>query len=282
MVKIYNSGQTIAVTPLAPWIGGKRLLAKRLCVLIENIPHQLYAEPFVGMGGIFFRRDHRAKAEVINDINRDIVNLFRVVQRHQVPLIDMLRWQLSSRVEFDRILALNPEVMTDLERAARFLYLQKLAFGGKLEGQNYGVIYDGPARFDPSRIAGALDAVCDRLTGVQIECMGYSEFIQRYDRPNTLFYLDPPYWGNETDYGIGIFTRDDFQALAKVLRGAKGKFLLSLNDCAGVRTCFRGFDMIPIQTKYTISGGGGKTVGELIISNVPKVRELLKPNGKGE
>lgn len=124
--------QMRAVTPTrtpAGYIGGKRNLAARITALIEQIPHQTYAEVFVGMGGIFLRRRQAAPAEVINDFSGDVANLFRILQRHYVAFMDMLRFQLGSRREFERLQASDPATLTDLERAARFLYLQRLAFG---------------------------------------------------------------------------------------------------------------------------------------------------------
>ena len=71
-----------AAEPLARWLGGKRILAKRIIARLEAIPHRCYAEPFVGMGGVFFRRKQRPKSEILNDINGEIVNLFRIVREH--------------------------------------------------------------------------------------------------------------------------------------------------------------------------------------------------------
>jgi DNA adenine methylase len=91
--------------PVAPYLGGKRNLAQRIVGRIQVTQHQTYVEPFIGMGGVFLRRPFRAHAEVINDINLDVANLFRVLQRHYVPFLDMLRWQLTSRAEFERLAA---------------------------------------------------------------------------------------------------------------------------------------------------------------------------------
>ena len=136
------------VKPVAPYIGGKRNLARRLITRIEAVPHVCYAEPFVGMGGVFLRRRQAPKAEVINDYSRDVATLFRVLQRHYVAFVEMIRYQLSTRAEFERLVATDPATLTDLERAARFLYLQRLAFGGKVSGRNFGVTPDRSARFD--------------------------------------------------------------------------------------------------------------------------------------
>jgi len=95
-----------------------------------------------------------------------------------------------------------------------------------------------------------------------------ADFIGRYDRPQTLFYLDPPYWGCERDYGQDVFCRDDFAALAEQLAGIKGKFLLSINDMPGAREVFGRFAMRELETTYQVGGmANAKKVGELLISN---------------
>jgi DNA adenine methylase len=255
------------VRPLAPWMGGKRLLAGKVAQLIAATPHSIYAEPFVGMGGVFFRRTLRAKGEVINDASTDVITLFRILQRHFTPFVDMLRWQITSRAEFERLAAQTASSLTDLERAARFLYLQRTAFGGKVTKQHFGVIYDAPARFDINKLIPMLEEVHERLSGVVIERMHYADFITRYDRAGTLFYLDPPYWGNENDYGDGIFTRDDFTAMAKQLKKLKGRFILSLNDRPEVREVFKAFNFKTVETTYTIGGNKkAKRVGEVLIT----------------
>lgn len=219
------------------------------------------------MGGVFFRRDAPAPVEVINDGNRDIANPFRILQRHYVPFIDMLRYQLTTRAEFQRLIAIDPTTLTDLERAARFLYLQRTAFGGKVVGQNFGVSATSPARFDLTKLVPMLEDVHMRLSRVVIECLPYADFIARYDRAETLFYLDPPDWGSESDYGKELFSRDDFARLAEQLAGIQGRFVLSLNDHPGVRETFKAFAMHSVETTYSISGGTGTRASELIITN---------------
>jgi len=109
-----------------------QIKGKTCCNLIEQIPHSTYAEPFIGMGGVFFHRGKKPPCEIINDRNGEIANLFRILQRHYQPFMDMLKFQVSSREEFNRMKSIDPTTLTDLERAARFLYLQRDAFGGKV------------------------------------------------------------------------------------------------------------------------------------------------------
>ncbi len=252
--------------PVAPYQGGKRRLARTIIEQLRAIPHETYVEPFVGMGGVFLRRPFKAQSEVINDINCDVANLFRILQRHFVAFMDMLKWQITSRAEFERLRLAPAATLTDLERAARFLYLQRTAFGGKVVGQNFGISPGRPGRFDITRLASMLEDVHERLAGVVIECLPFARLIAAYDRPNTLFYLDPPYWNCETDYGDGVFTKADFEAMATQLRHVKGRFLLSLNDTPEIRAIFTGFHIETVQTTYSVNARNQKPAGEVLIS----------------
>lgn len=262
-------GPVAPVRPVAGYIGGKRNLSRRLVERINAAPHDLYAEAFVGMGGVFFRRSRRPKVEVINDISADVTTLFRILQRHYQQFLDTLKWQLASRAEFERLMRVDPTTLTDLERAARFLYLQRTAFGGKVEGRNFGTDPHGPARFDLTKLVPMLEAVHDRLAPVHIERLPYAELIGRYDRPSALFYLDPPYWGCEEDYGPGVFEAADFERLRALLDGLQGRFILSLNDRPEVRAIFAGFAMEEVGLTYRLSGG------------VTQARELIISGGGG-
>jgi DNA adenine methylase len=257
------------VKPAAGYIGGKKQLAKAIIACIEKLPHETYAEPFVGMGGVFLRRPRAPKGEIINDRSGDVATFFRILQRHYVPFMDMLKWQLTGRQEFERLKASDPATLTDLERAARFLYLQRTAFGGKVAGRNFGVDPLG-ARFNVTKLMPMLDDLHDRLAGVVIECLPWADFIARYDRPSTLFYLDPPYFGRETDYGAGLFERSEYERMAHVLRGLKGRFILSINDVPQIRRTFAGFTLRPVRLSYTVSRGSKATPArELIITKRP-------------
>lgn len=255
--------------PAAGYQGGKKNLARRICAIIDHTDHDGYAEPFVGMGGIFLRRSTRTRTEVINDISGDVATFFRVVQEHYPYFIDMLRWRVASRAEFERLRGQDPARLTDLQRAARFLYLQRLAFGGKVVGQAFGVDGRQGARFNIAKLEPMLADIHERLAGVVIEQLPFDQFITRYDRPGMLFYLDPPYFGCEKDYGADVFARADFERLAAQLGGARGKILLSLNDRPEVREIFAAFQMREVETTWTIGTADKRAgrVGELLISN---------------
>ncbi len=207
---------------------------------------------------------------MINDWSRDVATLFRVLQRLYVPFMDMLRWQLTTRTRFEELLRTDPTTLLDIERAARFLYLQRTAFGGKVVGRGFGVSPSTPARFDITKLGPLLEAAHERLSSVVIERLPWSQFISRYDRPGTLFYLDPPYYGCERDYGDDagqpLFAREEFEQMAEQLASIDGRFILSLNDHPDVRTIFADFAIEEVKTVYQIGGmDRAKRVGELII-----------------
>jgi DNA adenine methylase len=255
------------VHPVAPWLGGKRNLAKRICSLIDSVGCSTYAEPFVGMGGVFLRRRYRPVAEFINDKGRDVYNLFRVLQEHYVAFLDLLRFQITTQVGFNRLVETDPDTLTDMQRAARFLFLQRCAFGGKVSGRNFGLSVDRPARFNLTTLEPDLEALHTRLSGVTVTCLDYADFIGRIDRPGTLFYLDPPYWGSESDYGKTLFSREDFGRLSEMLTGLKGRFIMSINDVPEVRRMFAWAQIEEVSTTYTVGNAVGSrgARAELII-----------------
>lgn len=115
----------------------------------------------------------------------------------------------------------------------------------------------------------------ERLEGVVLERLDWSELITRYDAPEVLSYLDPPYHGGEADYGKGMFSRSDFRRMADQLAGLRGAFLLSINDVPEVRQAFAQFHIEEVRLKYTVSAGGGTDAAELIVSNREAAGRLL-------
>ncbi|KTT72602.1 DNA adenine methylase [Sphingomonas endophytica] len=256
---------TITAKPPAPYLGGKRNLARRLCALIEATPHRAYIEPFIGMGGVFLRRSTPAPVEVINDFSGDVANLFRVIRRHYEPFVDELRWLIAGREEFERQRALDPRLLTDIERAVRFLYLQRLAFGGKVAGRTFGVRRDQDSRFHLARLRADLKALRDRLASVTIEHLDYADVIRRYDGPRSLFFLDPPYHQTE-GYGID-FGEAHYTAMAEQLAAIGGQFIMSINDTPFIRSTFARFRIDEVQTTWTVSSAA--------TSRAMKVTELI-------
>ncbi len=251
---------------LVSWVGGKRRLAPRIVAAIEQVPHDLYVEPFIGMGSVFLARNRKPRYECINDRSEDVVNLFRVAKHHPQALVDEMRLALVSRAEFQRLLCVDSATQTDIQRAARFFYLQRLNYGGKPTSKVFPARGNGAKGINVERLLGNLIAVQRRLSSVVIENMDWSELLRRYDRPNSLFYVDPPYYGCEGYYGPGLFSREDHARLAEVLLGLDGRFILSINDAPEIRALYKGKARIEdVETTYSVAGKP-QAITELLIS----------------
>jgi DNA adenine methylase len=256
-------------SPIA-WLGGKSKLADRIIATLP--PHETYCEPFAGGAWVLFRKPE-SRVEILNDLNRELVTLYRCVKHHLPALVEQFRWLLVAREEFDRFLATPPETLTDIQRAARFYYLNKTRFGARMVRPTFGMSSTRPPRLNLLRIEEELSEAHLRLSRVQIECRPYGDVISRFDSPGTLFYVDPPYWDCETDYGKGIFGKEDFKIMAGQLASIKGAFVMSINDTPQIRDIFSGFNAQSVPTTYSIGAGSVKRVSELLISNI-KLAEM--------
>jgi DNA adenine methylase len=246
-----------------PYIGGKRRIARRLLPLFPQ--HTTYVEAFAGGAQVFFHKP-RSKVEVLNDLDGEIANFFRVCQRHPQELIRLMRHQPVSRELFLAHKAQLPALLTDIERAARFLYLQRNAWSGLRARPSFHYAVTKPNNHNPLTLPDRLAAAAERLATVQIEQLPYEEILTRYDRPTTLFYLDPPYVG--VDLYAHNFTDRQFRDLAQRLEHVQGHFLLSINDCAKARVWFRQFHRLEIAFPYTSLKHGG-IFRELLFANFP-------------
>ena len=248
-------------SPLIPWIGGKRRLAGHILPLFPE--HVCYVEPFCGAAALYFLKEP-AEVEVLNDINGDLVNLYRVVRHHLEEFVRQFKWALSSR-EIYRWLQITPgETLTDIQRAARFYYLQKLGFGGKVAGRSFGTATTTPPRLNLLRIEEDLSQAHLRLSRTYIEHLGWEDCIARYDRPHTLFYCDPPYWGTE-GYGVD-FGLEQYGRMAELARSIKGRMIVSVNDIPEMREAFAGLVMESVGIVYSVGGARRtKEKGELVV-----------------
>jgi DNA adenine methylase len=247
------------------YLGGKSQLAGKI---IPKIPkHSCYVETFAGAAWLFFRKEP-SEVEIINDINAELVTLYRVIKLHLDEFIRYIRWILVARDEFDRFRAERPECLTDIQRAVRFYYLLRCGYAAKVHKPSFTSSPTRAPRLNLLRIEEDLSEAHLRLSRVTIENQAYDRILERFDRPSTFFYIDPPYYGHEGDYGLGIFKRDDFAIMEQLLAGMKGKFIMSINDCLEIRKLYKRFSIEEVSTSYTASGANKrKTITELLIRN---------------
>ncbi len=160
----------------------------------------------------------------------------------------------------------DTRTLTDIQRAARFYYLQQHAFGGKVSGQHFGTATTG-SPINLCRIEEALSAAHLRLSGTYIENLTWLECMKRYDRPHSFFYCDPPYWETE-GYGVD-FPFDEYLQMADFMRSCKGKVMVSINDHPAIREAFNGLHMEGLDIKYCVANTDGpqQVSKELVITN---------------
>jgi DNA adenine methylase len=249
------------IGPLA-YIGGKNRLAKQIIALFPD--HTTYVEPFAGGAQVFFHKEP-SKVEVLNDLDFEIVNFFRVCQHHYEELVRYLNYCLISRHWYDLFASEQPGSLTDIQRAGRFFYLQKNSFGGLILKQHYHYAVIQRTNYNSRRIPQTIKAAHERLQGVQVESLPYEQILERYDRPTTLFYLDPPYWQRKL-YKFN-FSDEDFRQLERRLHSVKGRFILSLDDRPEVRKLFAHWHTQRVELAYTAQTKTGKRYGEVLILN---------------
>ena len=185
-------------------------------------------------------RPQASPVEVLNNINGDLVTLYRVVQNHLEEFVRQFKWALSSRQVFEWQKMTRPDTLTDIQRAARFFYLQHHAFAGKVTGQTFGTATTGPA-INLLRIEENLSAAWQRLSGTYVENLPWLDCAERYDRAHTFHYMDPPYW-QPAGYGVD-FPFENYERMADFMRRCKGKVMVSINDHPDIRRVFEGFTL---------------------------------------
>jgi DNA adenine methylase len=251
----------IMVGPLA-YLGGKNRVARKIIALIPE--HVCYIEPFCGGAQVFFHKEP-SEVEILNDLSQDIFNFLRICQQHHEELLRYLHYCVVSRRWFDLFEKTPPETMTDVQRAARFFFLQKNCYGGLIVRRNFAVSIQDGSNYNPKSLPDLIRRAHERLLNVQIECLPYEEVLRKYDRPYAFFYLDPPYW-NRPYYQFN-FVEKDYVEMAERLKKLKGNFLLSLNDGPEIRKLFGAFNISRLEMTYSAQKKAGRKYQELLISN---------------
>jgi len=249
------------------YMGGKSLLAPKI---IPKIPeHKCYVEVFAGAAWMLFKKDENmSHVEVINDINLDLVTLYRVIKHHLEEFIRYFKWILVARDEFERFKIETPESLTDIQKAVRFYYLLKSGYAARIKNPSFNINSTEKPRLNLLRIEEELSAVHWRLARVYVENRPYEEVFLRFDKQDTFFYVDPPYRGYEDYYGDGIFSRKDFIKLRDILRGVNGRFIMSINDLPEIRSLYKDFIIESVNTSYSAGGANKKKkVTELLVMN---------------
>jgi DNA adenine methylase len=242
-------------------MGGKSKLRK---TIIEMIPeHTCYIELFFGAGWVYFGKE-KSKVEVINDIDRELINLFKMIKHHAPEIERQLDYEFSGRDIFEEYKHCTLEYLTEIHRAVRFLYLITQSFAGK--GGNYG--YGTNTKPSPQIFyKNVLQELKERLRNTYVENLSFEKIIDKYDREYSFFFCDPPYW-ETAGYG-NSFGEKEHLLLRDKLKSIKGKFLVTINDHPQIREWYKGFNIKEVGVNYSISrqDKARKEYAELIITN---------------
>lgn len=243
------------------WIGGKRLLRKEIISRFPKDGFDRYIEVFGGAGWVLFDKEQGKELEVFNDIDSNLINLYRCIKYHCNELQKELEWLSISREQFfDSKSQMDCRGLTDIQRAARYFHIIKVSFGAdrKTFGTN---------KKNLSNSIEYLPLIQKRLKNVVIENRDFESLIKVYDRPKALFYLDPPYHGTEKYYEGG-FEGVDHERLKAILEGLKGRFILSYNDDEYIRELYKDFHIESVSRNSNLTNkGSASSYKEVIIRN---------------
>lgn len=252
------------------WKGGKSGSIKTIIPILP--PHKCYVEPFFGGGWILFAKD-KSQVEVINDINSELINFYEVIRTKEKEFVERMNMVLKSRELFlEYRSTLDDKTLSDVERAFRFYYVNQNAFSGLIRYNKQGKCNSSFAG-SPDKEAqssfwdiGKIKDSHMRLRETIIENDTYENIVKRYDREETLFFLDPPYEGKDKRTYNGE-TTFDYERLLEICRNIKGKFILTLN--AGFEDMFKEFYIYPNNVHYSMgcTSESSKKYGEVIITN---------------
>lgn len=261
--------------PFVKWAGGKRQLVK---ILLKIMPKEfkLYVEPFVGGGALFFSL--LPKRAIINDANEELINAYLVIRDHVEELIESLLKHKNDRSYYYRIRALDPKSLDPIERASRFLYLNRACYNGLYRENSKGefnVPFGNHKSIDFDFENLRLVSEYLRSSDVVILNKDYKEVCKSVKAGDFVF-LDPPYYlegKGFTRYTRYDFTEKDHAELAEVFKelDKRGAFLLLTNsDMDYIRKLYKGYNIVSLKTNRFINSNPylRKAMGkEVIITN---------------
>lgn len=262
--------------PLLRWHGGKYKLAPWIVSLFPE--HRVYVEPYGGAGSVLLAKP-RSYAEVYNDLDDEVVNLFRLVRDRGTELERRLRLIPFARREFEA--AYEPSA-DEMERAVRLVVRCYMGFGTNAHHRVTGFRSNSsragttPAH-DWWHYPDHLGAMVDRLRGVVIESREAREVMEAHDGDATLHYLDPPYAPEVRDAGTDYaceMTADDHVALAAFARGLRGMVIVSGYDGEMYRELYRGWRVV--RRRAYADGARPRTEAVWLSPNTPSQGDLFR------
>lgn len=269
------------------WAGGKKQL---LGQLEQYFPKKFnkYFEPFIGGGAVAFHiiQNHRPEYIFVSDINEELINVYKMVQNNVESLIRELKKLKAdhNKEKYYEIRAINTKSLSPLQRASRFVYLNKTCFNGLYRVNSKGQFnvpigsYKNPSIVNEEE----LREISSLLKGVDIKVMNFEEIAEHAGK-NDFVYFDPPYYplnkGSFTTYTKGNFLEKEQESLAKVFEilDKKGcKILLSNSNTDFVKNLYKNYNINLVRANRMINSDSTKRgkINEIVVTNYPSTKEV--------
>ena len=230
-----------------------------------------YVELFAGSGALFFNLGLGEKKVkyVLNDLDRGVIDRFRLLKK--APLEGDYRHDLNTLGKlknfYREVQAKAGGKGASLEDRVIF---EKIRTCNGFSGKPVSKPEEIYRAYNPDSILKDLEAYQSRLAGVVFLNKDYEDVVEKYDGAGVFFFIDPPYQGTQKSTGYSSGSEAfDYERLALVLRGIRGRFLMTLNDSSYIRRLFKGFRIVPLKvyTTWGNSSGGVDTRKEVIVMN---------------
>jgi DNA adenine methylase len=250
------------------WPGGKYLMRKQ--IVETYLPKcVLYAEAFAGALHVLFAKE--PGKEVINDINGNLINFYRVIKDKPEKFLNEVQLDLVSRELFDEYkdTLKNTDMLTDVEKAHLFYYVMKQSFNGKMSC--YGYKRGDYPILNLYKLPEKIFIAHNRLKKTNIESLDWKIFLQKYDAPGTHFFLDPPYLCESArEIYEEYFKEEDYHDLKIFVQNMKGTFTMTLNKHPLFLKLFTNFYIDEIDNRCSMKKNINRQVTELVIYNFEK------------
>lgn len=250
------------IRPILRWPGGKSRMLK---LILPRIPqHVCYCEPFAGGLAVLLAKQ-RSPVEVVNDMNGTLVALYRNLQYHLPAILAEINWMFSSRQTLHDFIA-QPG-LTEIQRAARFLLVNRTSFGGNMHSFAVAKSHGGGAAFDREATSKLLAAAHQRLNKVVVENLPYERCLDNYDSKDSFIFMDPPYLNAQTEAYRG-WSEKEMRQFRRRVEKLKGKWLVTVDDSPLNRDLFSDCKLEAVSSHNRLANNRTHSelrFGELII-----------------
>lgn len=278
--------KNLLLSPILKWVGGKRQLLSEIIPLIDESCDN-YVEPFIGGGAVLFRL--QPKKAIINDYNTELINVYRTVRDDLDGLVALLKehekYNSSDYYYEVRALDRTPDFdkMSNLEKAARIIYLNKTCYNGLYRVNSLGQFNSPYGKYKNPNIVNevVLRAISKYLNRneISIRSGDYKDVLNDIEK-NTFVYLDPPYmpisssssFTGYTEGGFGYDKQVELKEECDKLNSKGVQFLQSNSDCEEIRELYKAYRIKVVKAKRAINSDAKKRgqINEVLIYNAKK------------